>query len=112
MVEAKIGADDERARAMAGELKDEASEALDELRDLARGIYPPLLADKGLGTALEAQARKAAVSVELSTNGIGRYPPEVEAAVYFCCLEALNNVSKYARARQVRVGLRETPEGG
>jgi hypothetical protein len=97
LLERTIGADDERARAMAGELEAEASEALDELRDLARGIYPPLLADKGLATALEAQARKAAVSVELTTNGIGRYPPEVEAAVYFCCLEALNNVSKYAR---------------
>ncbi len=111
LLERTIGSDDERARAMAGELRVDAGDALDELRDLARGIYPPLLADKGLGAAMEAQARKASVPVEVATNGIHRYPPEVEATVYFCCLEALNNVSKYARARNVRLDLREIPEG-
>ena len=82
-----------------------ATDALENLRDLARGIYPPLLADQGLVAALEAQARKAALPVEVEGEGIGRYPQEVEAAVYFCCLEALQNVAKYANASSARVRL-------
>src|SRR5439155_25042100 len=75
------------------------------LRDLARGIYPPLLADKGLGAALEGQARKASLPVEVSTDGTARYPHETETAVYFCCLEALQNVQKYAGASRAEVHL-------
>ena len=85
-------------------LQQAATDALENLRDLARGIYPPLLADQGLVVALEAQARKAALPVEVEGEGIGRYPQEVEAAVYFCCLEALQNVAKYANASTARVG--------
>jgi signal transduction histidine kinase len=90
-----------------GLLKAEADEALETLRDLARGIYPPLLADKGLMAALEAQARKATVPVDVHGDGIGRYPQETEAAVYFCVLEALQNVQKYAGATRTRVHLQE-----
>src|SRR5439155_2670101 len=79
-------------------LRTQAGEALDDLRDLARGIYPPLLADQGLAVALSAQARKASIEVEVETDGIERYPQETEAAVYFCFLEALQNVAKYAGA--------------
>src|SRR5262249_3923962 len=61
--------------------------ALDDLRDLARGIYPPLLADQGLVPALQAQAGKAALPVQIDADGIGRYPQDTEAAVYFCTLE-------------------------
>ena len=86
-------------------LQQAATDALENLRDLARGIYPPLLADQGLVAALEAQARKAALSVEVEGEGIGRYPQEVEAAVYFCCLEALQNVAKYSNASNARVRL-------
>ncbi len=67
----------------------QANQALETLRDLARGIYPPLLRDQGLVAALRAQAAKMATPVEVSTDRIGRYPSEVEAAIYFCCLEAL-----------------------
>ncbi|MGH2674440.1 MAG: sensor histidine kinase, partial [Actinomycetota bacterium] len=81
-------------------------EALDDLRDLARGIYPPLLADQGLAAALEAQARKAAMPVEVESDGVGRYPQEAEAAAYFCVLEALQNVAKYAEASRVTLRLR------
>jgi signal transduction histidine kinase len=88
-----------------GQLKVDADEALETLRDLARGIYPPLLADKGLVVALEAQARKATAPVEVVASGLSRYPPETEAAVYFCCLEALQNVQKYASADLVVVTL-------
>jgi signal transduction histidine kinase len=86
-------------------LRAQATDALENLRDLARGIYPPLLADQGLVVALEAQARKAALPVEVEGEGIGRYPQEVEAAIYFCCLEALQNVAKYANASSARLGL-------
>ncbi|MDP9327047.1 MAG: sensor histidine kinase [Actinomycetota bacterium] len=80
------------------ELQKETGEALENLRDLARGIYPPLLADRGLPDALAAQSRKAAIPVELQAESIGRYPQDIEAAVYFCCLEAMQNVAKYAHA--------------
>jgi signal transduction histidine kinase len=82
-----------------------AGGALDDLRDLARGIYPPLLADKGLPTALEAQARKASLPVAVTAEGVARYGQDVEAAVYFSCLEALNNVAKYADASNASVAI-------
>jgi signal transduction histidine kinase len=100
-----IGKDDERASAMLAELQIETNAALDDLRDLARGIYPPLLADRGLAAALEAQARKAALPVSVDADGIGRFPQDVEATVYFCTLEALNNVAKYAEATRATVRL-------
>jgi signal transduction histidine kinase len=83
-----------------------AAEALEELRDLARGIYPPLLADLGLGAALQAQARKAPLPVTVEADGTGRYPQDIEAALYFAILEALQNVAKYAHASAARVTLR------
>jgi signal transduction histidine kinase len=83
----------------------QAAEALEELRELARGIYPPLLADLGLRAALEAQARKAAIPVTIEAEGLGRYPQIIEAAVYFCVLEALQNIAKYAQASAARVTL-------
>jgi signal transduction histidine kinase len=82
-------------------------DALDDLRDLARGIYPPLLADRGLAAALEAQARKASVPTTVEADGIGRYDQQVEATVYFCALEALQNVAKYAGATSAVVRLAE-----
>ena len=82
-------------------------DTLDDLRDLARGIYPPLLADKGLAAALEAQSRKAALPITIDAGGIARYPREVEAAVYFCALEALQNVAKYARATSAEIRLQD-----
>jgi signal transduction histidine kinase len=84
-------------------LQAEAGEAARDLRDLAHGIYPPLLADLGLRAALEAQARRSAVPVVVDAGGVGRYPQDLEAAVYFCCLEALQNVTKYACATAVRL---------
>jgi signal transduction histidine kinase len=83
----------------------QVAEALEELRELARGIYPPLLADLGLRAALEAQARKAALPVTIETSGADRYPQEAEVAVYFSVLEALQNVAKYAQASAARVTL-------
>jgi signal transduction histidine kinase len=107
LAEMLMGRDREKAMVTLGQLKADADEALDTLRDLARGIYPPLLADKGLAAALESQARKATVPVTVDADGIGRYSQEVEAAVYFSVLEALQNVQKYAGASRALVTLRE-----
>jgi len=107
LVEMLSARDPEKARATIFALKLDADEALETLRDLARGIYPPLLADKGLAAALESQARKATLPVRIDAAGIGRYPQETEAALYFCTLEALQNVQKYASASGVAVSLRD-----
>jgi signal transduction histidine kinase len=96
----------DRARATVTALKADADEALETLRDLARGIYPPLLADKGLVVALESQARKATVPVTVEAEGVDRYTQESESTVYFCVLEALQNVQKYASATRVLIRLR------
>jgi signal transduction histidine kinase len=97
--------DPDRAARMLAELQTDTTETLEELRDLARGIYPPLLADRGLAEALRAQAQKAAVPTTVDADGVGRYPQEVEAAVYFSCLEALQNIAKYADAHGARIRL-------
>jgi signal transduction histidine kinase len=107
LVEGQIGTDPERELALVRGVQEAAGEALQELRDLARGIYPPLLADQGLVAALRAQAKRAPVPVSVDGDGIGRYERDVEAAVYFCTLEALNNVAKYAEATSATVELRD-----
>jgi signal transduction histidine kinase len=97
--------DTEKVRGMLTQLQTDTNVALEDLRDLARGIYPPLLADRGLASALESQARKAPFPVEVQAQGIGRHEQEVEAAAYFSCLEALQNVGKYANASRAVVTL-------
>jgi signal transduction histidine kinase len=97
--------DSGEVRLMTGQLRAGLHAALDDLRALARGIYPPLLADQGLGPALRAQAARAPLPVQVEADGIGRYPRDAEAAVYFCVLEALQNTAKYARASRAAVAL-------
>jgi signal transduction histidine kinase len=109
--ESVAGQDDERERALLARLKTETSGALETLRELARGIYPPLLADQGLAAAVQAQATKAPGPVEVSTDGLGRYPAEIETAVYFCCVEALQNAARHAPGSAVRVSLADTGQG-
>ena len=87
------------------DLKAQLSAALDDLRALARGIYPPLLAEQGLVMALRAQAARSPVPVALEAGQVGRYPQEAESTVYFCALEALQNVAKHARATQATIRL-------
>jgi signal transduction histidine kinase len=105
LAETTLDSDKEGARAMLVQAQADAADALENLQDLARGIYPPLLADQGLAAALAAQARKSPVPVTVGADGLGRYPQEAEAAVYFSVLEALQNVAKYAAASQAAVRL-------
>jgi len=105
LAEMLLSRDPAKAAATLEQLKGDADEALETLRDLARGIYPPLLADKGLVVALESQARKATLPVSVEAVGVDRYPQDVEATVYFCVLEALQNVHKYAAATHAVVCL-------
>ena len=105
LAQSLIVRDPDRAEALLTELLSESNRALDDLRDLARGIYPPLLADKGLAAALEAQAARSPVPTTVASDGVGRYPQEIEAAAYFSCLEALQNIAKYADARAVSITL-------
>ena len=105
LAEGLLQRDPSQVGALLQQLQTESGQALADLRDLARGIYPPLLADKGLPAALESQASKAPFPVEVRAADVGRYPQEVEAAMYFSCLEALQNVAKYAKASHAVVTL-------
>ncbi len=106
LAEMLLNRDPAKARTTLEQLKGDADEALETLRDLARGIYPPLLADRGLVVALESQARKATLAADIEAEDVGRYAQDVEATVYFCVLEALQNVQKYAGASHVLIRLR------
>jgi signal transduction histidine kinase len=100
----------EAAHAVDAALRD-ADTAIDELRDLVHGIYPAVLDSEGLAAALRAQARNAALPVNLRNDlpaGM-RYPRDVEAAAYFCCLEAVQNATKHANASRIDVHLHGDP---
>jgi signal transduction histidine kinase len=88
--------DPEGAKEMLGELTGAVQQTIQELRELAHGIYPPLLVDSGLPEALRAVCNRSPLDVDLVTDGVGRYGGDVEAAIYFCCLEALQNAGKHA----------------
>ncbi len=93
---------------MLDQLGADLQEAVQELRNLAHGIYPPLLMDRGLEAALGAAAGRAALPTAVEADGIGRYPQQVEAAIYFCCLEALQNAGKHAgEGAEATITLRE-----
>ncbi len=110
LAEQLIDRDPAKAKQMLADLQTDTGTALDDLRDLARGIYPPLLADKGLVAALDAQVRRSPAAVTIRSDGFGRYPEAIETAVYFSVLEALQNIAKYARATSVEVSLDHRPD--
>jgi signal transduction histidine kinase len=112
-IKVRLGATAEdlaQAKEIFGELQTDTAGALENLRDLARGIYPPLLADLGLATALNAQAGKSPLPVTVEADGVGRFGQDTEAAVYFCCLEALQNTAKYAHATLASICLQKQDE--
>ena len=96
LIEQLSSRDPERALQLVHQLQQDATAALDELRALAHGIYPPLLSSSGLAEALSAACRRAPLPASIEVNGVGRHAAEIESAVYFCCLEALQNSGKYA----------------
>lgn len=99
----------EGAAALLGQLAADNREVVTELRELARGIYPPLLAERGLVAALQSTARRSTVPVTLDIADVERTGRQVEAAAYFCILEALTNTAKHADATEVLVTLRGRP---
>ncbi len=101
------GQDPAQAHAMVGDLRRVVGEAIETLSDLAQGIHPPVLSAHGLAAALRRQETNPVVQVSVEESGLGRYAIEVEAAVYFSCLEALNNASKHAPGSNVVVRLTE-----
>ena len=88
--------DPEAAKEMLVQVGADLQEAVQELRNLAHGIYPPLLMDRGLPEALSAAAGRSPLPTNVEADGIGRYSQPIEAAVYFCVLEALQNAAKHA----------------
>ncbi len=104
--------DPTEAKVVLGQLTAEVHSALDGLRDLAHGVYPPLLLERGLGEALGAAVGRRAAGGRVEAAHVGRYSPEIEATVYFCCLEALQNAAKHAGENAtVRIRVWETEEG-
>jgi len=103
--------DQEAGLEMLDQLAGEVQETIQELRELAHGIYPPLLVDSGLVEALRAAGSRNPLPVTIMADGIGRYPSETEAAVYFCCLEALQNAAKHAPDAHIEVRLWEDSGG-
>jgi PAS domain S-box-containing protein len=102
---AKLDSDPGAVREALVDAGDELSLALAELRELARGLHPAVLSDKGLRAAIEMLAGRAPVPVEIVAVPDERLPEPVEAAVYYLIAEALTNVAKYARASAARVGV-------
>jgi signal transduction histidine kinase len=109
LAESLAGRDEERERALVAELRAGTREALETLRELARGIYPPLLADQGLAPAVRAHAGKAPLPVIVDADVVARYPADIETAVYFCCVEATANAARHAPGCTVRIRLRGSP---
>jgi signal transduction histidine kinase len=90
--------DPDGSRELLDQLALDMGEAVQQLRALAHGIYPPLLVDRGIGEALQSAAGRAALPTSVESDGLSRHSPDVEAAVYFCCMEAMQNAGKHAGA--------------
>jgi signal transduction histidine kinase len=106
----ELAQSDPEVAARLADLGDGLEDVLTEVRELAQGIRPPVLRDFGLLAALASAAERCAPPAALVADGVKRYPDEVETAVYFCCVEALQNVGKHAGANahaEVRLARRE-----
>jgi signal transduction histidine kinase len=100
-----VGKDPEYAAALLAEADGELDQALEELRELARGIHPAVLTDRGLEAAVRAIAERAPIPVELTRLPDDRLPNSVEAAIYYLVTEAITNVAKYAQATHASVAV-------
>ena len=106
LARAMIARDPDTAITILDQVCADAEAALQALRDMTRGTYPPVLADDGLAAALVAKARGAPASVSVQAEDLGRLPRSVEIAAYYCCCEALQNALKYAHAPSITIALR------
>jgi signal transduction histidine kinase len=100
------------AKELLEEIGRDVRQALDAVRELAYGIYPPLLLDRGLAEALRAAAARAGVPTQVEAGALDPFPPDVEATVYFCCIEALQNIEAHAGASGARATVRAWQEEG
>ena len=100
----------ELAAELLSDLSGENREVLAEMRELARGVYPPLLTERGLAVAVQAAARRSVVPVTLRVQDFPRPPADVETAAYFCILEGLTNAAKHSGCTRVVVELRGDPQ--
>ena len=96
----------DRLHAVLCRLGDEVDASIRSLRDLSRGLHPPVLESDGIAAALRSATRTLPFPVEVRAIDLGRFPPSVEAAVYFTCLEAVNNAARHGDAARVLVELR------
>jgi signal transduction histidine kinase len=108
LTRAALHRDPEAAETLLGEANDELEHALAELRELARGIHPAILTDRGLVAALRALAERAPIPVALTRIPDGRLPGPIEAAIYYLVAEAIANVTKYAHATEASVAVERT----
>jgi len=106
LARAMVLKDPDKAVAIIDQIRADTQAALEGLRDLTRGAYPPILADEGLAAALTAKAKSAPLPVTLEATGVDRLPKQVEIAAYFCCSEAIQNAAKYAKASSIVITLR------
>jgi signal transduction histidine kinase len=107
LAEEVMGDDPARARTLLHRLGLEVDTTIDELRSLAAGVYPSLLAARGLTDAIRSAALQSPIPARVAVDGTDRYPEEIETAAYFCCIEALQNVAKHAvDASSISVSLR------
>jgi len=111
LLQEMIERDPAEARQRLARLRSELDDALEELRELAHGLYPPVLASDGLLAALTAAARRAPIPVTVASAGVRRVTPAIESTAYFCCLEAVQNAAKHAGA-DARAGIRLTMADG
>jgi hypothetical protein len=107
----QLAGQDPALASLLAEIGAEVRDTAQELRSLTHGIYPPLLREQGLASALSATASHCPLLTRVQAGSLGRYPADVEAAVYFCCLEAIQNAGKHAGDR-ARIRLRVREEHG
>ena len=105
IIKANLQRDPESAETLLAEAGSELDQALDELRELARGIHPAMLAERGLAVALQVLGERAPVPVEITRIPDGRLPEPIEAAIYYVVAEAITNIAKYAQATKATVAI-------
>jgi signal transduction histidine kinase len=104
-------AEDSPLRSRTDRVARDVEDTLDEVREVSHGLYPPVLSDWGIVVALERTRVPSDLPLELRATGVGRYPAEVESAIYYCCIEAIQNATKHGGPGvQISIALHEDAE--